>query len=380
MIAFIPLAFAAAAHSSALPSSLTDQLRANDQALLDATAPGDKRTWDRLLAEDAVYVDENGVILNRAKFLEELVPLPSYASGHIDIIDYQVHRYGETALVIHRDNEYETYHGIQLRAQYLMTETWIHKGSAWRLALTHVYVVAPDPPATRIAPSLLESYVGRYRLTDGVTYVIRLEGDHLVGGPDGAPAKPLLAETTDVFFIAGQPRSRKLFQREGDRVTGFIDRREAEDLVYTRLSTSEAAARADPFADFEGQWKCTGLFVKSGKPIASHITATWDGLTSALVLHQDDQPPNHYHALMIWGAGPSGFRSTIADAYSGIRWLVSPGWEAGQLVWTRRGDKGPAERFTFSRPVSGVFNVEWSPTDASGAFVPGDRLRCEAQR
>jgi ketosteroid isomerase-like protein len=234
MITLIPVVLAAASHSATPQTSLEDQLRANDQALLDATAPGDRTTWDRLLADDAVYVDENGVIMDRSRFLKELVPLPSYASGHIDIVDYQVHQVGETALVIHRDNEYETYHGIQLRAQYLMTETWIRQRGSWRLALVHVYVVAPDPPAIKIAAPLLESYVGRYQLTDDVTYVIRREGDHLLGGPDGAPGKPLLAEAPDVFFIPGRPRSRMLFQRTGERVTGFIDRREGEDLVYTR--------------------------------------------------------------------------------------------------------------------------------------------------
>lgn len=236
MIAFIPLVLAAASHSSAPPSSLTEQLRANDQALLDATAPGDRKIWDRLLADDATYVDENGVVMDRATFLKELVPLPSYASGHIDIIDYQVHQHGDTALVVHRDNEYETYHGLSLRAQYLMTETWIHQRGSWRLALVHVYVVSPDPPAISVATSILDSYVGRYRLTDDVTYVIRREGDHLLGGPEGSSGKPLLAETADVFFIAGQPRSRKLFQHKGDQVTGFIDRREGEDLVYARLA------------------------------------------------------------------------------------------------------------------------------------------------
>ena len=95
-------------------------------------------------------------------------------------------------------------------------------------------MVAADPPAIKVAIPILDSYVGRYRLTGDVTYDIRREGDHLVGGPEGAAGKPLLAETADVFFIAGQPRSRKLFQRAGDRVTGFIDRREGEDLVYTR--------------------------------------------------------------------------------------------------------------------------------------------------
>ena len=38
----------------------TNLLRAKDQALLDAIAPGDRKVWDDVLAANAVYVDENG--------------------------------------------------------------------------------------------------------------------------------------------------------------------------------------------------------------------------------------------------------------------------------------------------------------------------------
>jgi hypothetical protein len=39
-----------------------------------------------------------------------------------------------------------------------------------------------------------------------------------------------------VLFAPGQPRSRKVFQRDaGGRITGFADRREARDVVWTRL-------------------------------------------------------------------------------------------------------------------------------------------------
>jgi hypothetical protein len=47
--------------------------------------------------------------------------------------------------------------------------------------------------------------------------------------------KPLLAEVRDVLFIAGQPRTRKIFQRDAEgNITGFVDRRQARDLVWHR--------------------------------------------------------------------------------------------------------------------------------------------------
>jgi ketosteroid isomerase-like protein len=235
MIALVAAA-AAAAQLAAAPPSVVKTLRAQDQALLDATAPGDRATWDRALSADAVYVDENGVILHRAEFLKELQPLPPGASGTLTIIDYAVQLHGDTALVIHRDDERENYHGHALHAEYLMTETWLRQGGAWKLALVHAYVVAKDPPAVAIPPAALAEYVGRYSAAQDLVFVIRLEGNELVGGREGGTAHPLLAESPDVFFIAGQPRTRKIFKRDdAHRIAAFTDRREGEDLIFMRI-------------------------------------------------------------------------------------------------------------------------------------------------
>jgi hypothetical protein len=38
-----------------------------------------------------------------------------------------------------------------------------------------------------------------------------------------------------VFFVAGQPRTRKIFQRDAaGKITGFVDRREGIDLVWKK--------------------------------------------------------------------------------------------------------------------------------------------------
>ena len=39
----------------------------------------------------------------------------------------------------------------------------------------------------------------------------------------------------DVFFVPGQPRTRRIFTRDAQgRVDGFVDRREGEDIRWTR--------------------------------------------------------------------------------------------------------------------------------------------------
>jgi hypothetical protein len=217
------------------PASVQQRLRANDQALLDAIAPGDRAVWERLLAKDAVYVDENGAVLHREQFLAALKPLPAGNSGHIDIVHYEATIRGNVALVIHKDDERENYHGIALHAEYLMTETWVKEGAEWRLALVHAYVVAKDPPAIKTSAKALGEYEGRYRAAPDLGYVIRRDGDHLVGDREGLPPVTLAQESADVFFVQGKPRDRKIFRRDADnKIVDFVDRREGEDLVFVR--------------------------------------------------------------------------------------------------------------------------------------------------
>ncbi len=220
-------------------ASTTDKtiamLRAKDQALLNATAPADKKIWEDVLASDAVFVDENGTILDRATFLEQLTPLPAGVSGTLEISNFQAHVDGDMATVIHLDDEHEVFHGQKLFAQYLTTETWRRDDGTWKLYLTHIYAVLKDPPAITLPQKELEQYIGQYAAAPDLIYIIRWDGQRLVGGRKGSSAKPLDVEVRDVLFVPGQPRIRKIFQRDGrGKITGFVDRRESWDLVWKR--------------------------------------------------------------------------------------------------------------------------------------------------
>ncbi len=235
---FLALLLAIALQTAPKPTEQsTDVLRAKDQALLDAIAPGDRKVWDQALAADAVYVDENGTIISRDEFLKQLVPLPAGASGVLKISSYSAHVDGDLALVVHTDDEEENYHGQVLHAQYLTSETWRRDSGEWKLYMVHTYAVLKDPPAVSLPAKELEEYAGRYAAAPDLVYIIRWDGKQLSGGREGGAMKPLQVEVRDVLFVPGQPRIRKVFQRDASgKITGFVDRRESWDLVWKRAS------------------------------------------------------------------------------------------------------------------------------------------------
>ena len=219
----IAFALQTSAHAT---DKTTELLRAKDQALLDAIAPGDRKVWEQALAADAVFVDENGVIMDRAEFLKQLEPLSPGASGTLKITSYSAHLSGDLATVVHIDDEQENYHGQMLSSRYLTTETWHREGVEWKLHLSHIYAMLKDPPAISLPSQELQQYVGRYVGGPDLVYLIQWDGKQLVGGRQGSEMKPLEVELRDVLLVLGQPRIRKIFQRDANgKITGFVDRR-----------------------------------------------------------------------------------------------------------------------------------------------------------
>ncbi|HEY3813812.1 MAG TPA: DUF4440 domain-containing protein [Caulobacteraceae bacterium] len=231
------LAIALPAVAEPAPPDLVAELRVKDQALMDSYVPGDKSIWEKVLAPELVLVDENGAIFTRQSFLDSLKPLGAGSTGKINIIDYQVTLSGDAALVVHKDDEYENWHGHALRAQYLTSETWLKRSDGWKLAAVHAYVLPHDPPAMTVPAATLDGYVGRYTAGAGLVFVIARQGDGLIGGREGQKPDPILIESGDVSFTPGDYRWRRVFERDAaGKVTGFIERREGEDIEWKRTS------------------------------------------------------------------------------------------------------------------------------------------------
>jgi hypothetical protein len=219
------------AQASDAPAEVRNVLYANDKLLLTAIHRGDRSTWTRLTTSDFMYVEE-GEVARRDKFLRELED-----DGLMPLIirNYEVKIIGDTAQVFHQDDVTQR-PGIDVsNAHLLMTETWQRIHGKWLLRIVHTDRIRVNPPPITLSPNQMDELVGTYRNLSG-TYVIRRDGDRILGGKPGGPMALLKAETRDVLFEPDNVYKRDVFQRDANgRVTGFVMRNENSGRAWVRI-------------------------------------------------------------------------------------------------------------------------------------------------
>lgn len=210
-------------------------LRTRTEQLLDAITRGDPSVWEQALDAQARVIDEQGELLDRKAMIASIRPLPPGVSGSLRPTGFQVTVLGDVATTTYVADEDEIFHGARIHSRYRMAETWVKRDGTWKLLAVQVLALRSDPPALPTTAEQRRAYCGRYALGD-LTFLVRCETDGLTGGMPGKAGKPLRMESPDVFFVPGEPQTRRLFQRDATgHVTGFVERRESWDLRWTRV-------------------------------------------------------------------------------------------------------------------------------------------------
>jgi hypothetical protein len=223
----------------ATPSTARDSdadLRVATQALLDAFAPGDRAVWDRLTDQGLVYVTEDNEVEDKAKFLANLQPLPPGMTGTIAIEAFHTQPL-DSALTAttYMLFETESVYGQTIHTRFRESDIWRHTSAGPRLVHAQIFAVLHDPPAGTLTTEQLDAYAGTYVKSTFAKVQVRRDGDHLVAERQGRPPLILVPEVADVFFTPGRPRTRRVFFRDGSgAITGYADRREGEDVTWTK--------------------------------------------------------------------------------------------------------------------------------------------------
>jgi len=206
------------------------------QELYDAIAVGNRLPWEKYVADDIIYTDENWHILTKKDLLDGLSPLPKGYSGSIRMASIQSRINGDAAVLSYRALEEENVFGQKLTPIYLVTDTYFKRDGHWQLVASHVIVMPGERKSVVMNSNLYRPFVGQYELTQGVTYTIALEGEKLIGQRSGREKEELVPADENTFFRKGSIRGEKAFARDASgHVTAMLDRRENNDLTWKKI-------------------------------------------------------------------------------------------------------------------------------------------------
>ena len=226
---------AAAPAKPAPPAAVEALIKRQSQAFSDASASGDAATLGRLLDDHIVFMNESGEVGDKKDLLEGVAPPPPGASNKLTQTDWNFQLHGSVAVTSFTDVSTQLFHGQTLLAKFKSTEVWLESDGVWRMISSQTMAVQEDPPAVTLPSRVLDEYVGTYSAGPDFTYRIARDGDGLTGAIGSGKPTPIKAELVDVLFTPGQPRARKIFQRDASgKVTGFVIRRDGHDVTLKR--------------------------------------------------------------------------------------------------------------------------------------------------
>lgn len=204
--------------------------------LLDAIAPGHTDVWKRYTDDRLIFVSEANEVLTKEQLLAQLQPLPNGLIGNLDVGDFKVELHGNVAVTTYIAEERLDYFGQVLQSQFRTSDTWLKTDKGWRMIGSQTLAVLNDPPAITLPRETLCGYNGTYRLTPEIVTKVTCTDEGLTSERTGRKPSTMKAEVRDVFFTPGQPRTRRIFQRDANGgVTGFVDRREGLDIKWVKV-------------------------------------------------------------------------------------------------------------------------------------------------
>jgi ketosteroid isomerase-like protein len=205
------------------------------QEFSDASAVGDAKVFEKYLDDDVIFMDESGALSTKHDIVAGATPPAEGISNKLVQSDLDIKLHGNVAVTSFTDNSSVNVYGQISKARYRSTEVWMKKNGAWKMISSQTLALPDDPAQTHLPADALDQYVGSYDAGPKLTIKIERKGDSLVSATNGGKTNLLLVEVRDVLFTPGQPRLRRIFERDATgKIIGFNARREGHDLHFKR--------------------------------------------------------------------------------------------------------------------------------------------------
>ncbi len=164
------------------------------------------------------------------------------APGPLVLRDFVVTHSGDVAVAaFFHDRDTPSYGQIQHQT-YRSMETWVRRGTEWKMMASQGRAIQQDPPALTLPADRLGEYSGRYSLGKDLAVTITPTPGALAMSTNGGKPKFIKAMAPDCFFAPGSPRISMIFERDSNGlITGYVNRREGRDLKFTRETQPRGA-------------------------------------------------------------------------------------------------------------------------------------------
>jgi hypothetical protein len=206
-----------------------NELVRRTQELYDAVVPGNQTPWKKYFA------DEKGRVVDKAKLIADITPLPAGYSGAIKLERVQSRIYDNVAILSYDANETEIIFGQNLSARYHITDTWLRRDGNCQIIASRAHRYYEDPAVGKSDPKKFPDFIDSYELAPGQTRIVIVEGDSLFVERNGKKDQ-LFPETAVLFFRKGI-EGRILFRYDKNgKVDALIDRRNNEDVIWRKVA------------------------------------------------------------------------------------------------------------------------------------------------
>jgi len=134
------------------------------KARVEAGEKRDYAAWSRLVADDCMYTDDDGVLdTNHKAHIMENWKLPLAYDHGVNPRDFVVHVYASTAVLNYRVTIHEQFTDADIISEQRYTETYIKQNGSWLLiAIQWGNLPVNFHKPVAVDPSVYKDYVGQY--------------------------------------------------------------------------------------------------------------------------------------------------------------------------------------------------------------------------
>lgn len=217
-------------------SSAQQEVLSAHKARVEAGEKRDYATWSRLVADDCMYSDDDGILdTNPKAHVMEHWKLPLAYDHGVNARDYVIHLYGNTAVLNYRVTIHEQFTDTDLISEQRYTETYIKQNGSWLLVARqwgNLPVNFRKPVA--VDASVYKDYVGQYQARPlGDVDIVSVKEGRLWShfGKDEDEYLPLGADT---FFIKSDLGSVTFSRDAQGHVSGYTYHRADGQEIHVK--------------------------------------------------------------------------------------------------------------------------------------------------